>query len=160
MLLNLLVKGLVMTGRKVCTLLVLCHRTSLSSKWCLMTLQNGIYLCHCFIQYFGIGIILLQNLHCCSLICGSDIGSPGGSGSPSGPTKRSKRTFQSKTFNVDISYSAKIPLKSVALALRGADVDVNAQDALRVLDIVLRQQAANRYLCLFICGIYFHFTLF
>lgn len=107
-----------------------------------------------FHPIFGIGIILLQNLHCCSLICGSDIGSPGGSGSPSGPSKRSKRTFQSKTFNVDISYSAKIPLKSVALALRGADVDVNAQDALRVLDIVLRQQAANRYLCLFICGIF------
>nr|XP_023881007.1 protein argonaute 16 [Quercus suber] len=84
-----------------------------------------------------------------------DIGSPGGSGSPSGPSKRSKRTFQSKTFNVDISYSAKIPLKSVALALRGADVDVNAQDALRVLDIVLRQQAANRG-CLLVRQSFFH----
>ena len=43
-----------------------------------------------------------------------------------------------------ISYAAKIPLKSIVLALKGSEVDNNAQDALRVLDIILRQQAANR----------------
>lgn len=80
------------------------------------------------------------------MICCSDTGSPGGSSSE--PSKRSKRSFQSKTFNVDISYAAKIPLRSVSLALRGAEAD-NSQDALRVLDIVLRQQAANRYLSIF-----------
>lgn len=68
-------------------------------------------------------------------------------GSPSGTDKRSRRSFQSKTFNVEISYAAEIPLKSIALALRGVDVD-NTQDALKVLDIILRQQAANRYLSL------------
>jgi hypothetical protein len=45
---------------------------------------------------------------------------------------------------VTISYAAKIPLKSVALALRGSESE-HAQDALRVLDIVLRQQQAKRY---------------
>jgi hypothetical protein len=45
---------------------------------------------------------------------------------------------------VGISYAAKIPLRSVALALQGSDSD-HAQDALRVLDIVLRQQQAKRY---------------
>lgn len=49
----------------------------------------------------------------------------------------------SKTFKVEISYAAKIPLMSVARLLKGTEVD-NSQDALRVLDIVLRQQAASR----------------
>ncbi|KAF0911750.1 hypothetical protein E2562_011746 [Oryza meyeriana var. granulata] len=70
-------------------------------------------------------------------------GSPG-HGSPSqGGKKRSKRTHLAKKFVVGISYAAKIPLKSVALALRGSESD-HAQDALRVLDIVLRQQQAKR----------------
>lgn len=35
-------------------------------------------------------------------------------------------------------------MKSISLALQGAEPE-KVQDALRVLDIVLRQQAANRY---------------
>uniref|UniRef100_A0A0E0LYI9 Piwi domain-containing protein n=1 Tax=Oryza punctata TaxID=4537 RepID=A0A0E0LYI9_ORYPU len=70
-------------------------------------------------------------------------GSPG-HGSPSqGDKKRSKHTHLAKKFVVGISYAAKIPLKSVALALRGSESD-HAQDALRVLDIILRQQQAKR----------------
>ena len=62
-----------------------------------------------------------------------------------GTDKRMKRcSNRSKSFNVEISYAAKIPLKSIALALQGADVD-NTQDALRVLDIILRQKAAKMY---------------
>ena len=74
---------------------------------------------------------MLQNLHCGSLICDSNTGSPGGSGSPSGSSKKSRLNF-----NVNVSDAAKIPS--------------NAQGALRVLNTVLRQQAADRYLCLFI----------
>ncbi|KAJ0112816.1 hypothetical protein Patl1_01934 [Pistacia atlantica] len=81
-------------------------------------------------------------------------GSPD-SGSPAGTGKRSKQCFQSKTFKVEISYAAKIPLKSIALALKGNEVDNSAQDALRVLDIVLRQQAANRG-CLLVRQSFFH----
>uniref|UniRef100_A0A0E0AHW9 Piwi domain-containing protein n=1 Tax=Oryza glumipatula TaxID=40148 RepID=A0A0E0AHW9_9ORYZ len=67
-----------------------------------------------------------------------------GHGSPNqGDKKRSKCTHLAKKFVVGISYAAKIPLKSVALALRGSESD-HAQDALRVLDIVLRQQQAKR----------------
>lgn len=44
---------------------------------------------------------------------------------------------------MEIDYAAKIPLRSVSRALSGADPE-NVQDALRVLDTVLRQQAANR----------------
>lgn len=79
-------------------------------------------------------------------LCDREPGSPGGTGSPNERGKRSKRSFQSKTFKIELSYAAKIPLKSIALALKGADADHSTQDALRVLDIILRQQAANRYL--------------
>ncbi|XP_058220403.1 protein argonaute 16 [Rhododendron vialii] len=81
-------------------------------------------------------------------------GSPAHSGSPTEATKRSKHSFQSKAFNVEISYAAKIPLKSVSLALQGAEAE-KTQDALRVLDIILRQQAANRG-CLLVRQSFFH----
>ncbi|XP_020555003.1 protein argonaute 16 isoform X2 [Sesamum indicum] len=70
-------------------------------------------------------------------------GSPSHSGSPNDSSKRSKRTLQSNTFKVEISYAAKIPLKTISLALQGAETE-KVQDALRVLDIILRQQAARR----------------
>ncbi|KAL5794184.1 hypothetical protein ACOSP7_002778 [Xanthoceras sorbifolium] len=82
-------------------------------------------------------------------------GSPTAGGSPNGNVKRSKLSFRSKTFKVEISYSAKIPLKSIALALKGNEVDSGTQDALRVLDIALRQQAASRG-CLLVRQSFFH----
>ncbi|GFS38718.1 argonaute family protein [Actinidia rufa] len=81
-------------------------------------------------------------------------GSPPQNGSPSESSKRSKRSFQSKTYNVEISFAAKIPLKSISLALQGSEAQ-NTQDALRVLDIILRQQAANRG-CLLVRQSFFH----
>ncbi|XP_065875578.1 protein argonaute 16 [Euphorbia lathyris] len=82
-------------------------------------------------------------------------GDPGGDGSPAGITKRSKCSFQSKIFIIEISYAAKIPFKPIAHALRGVEVENISQDALRVLDIVLRQQAANRG-CLLVRQSFFH----
>ncbi|KAM7498359.1 hypothetical protein LguiA_022773 [Lonicera macranthoides] len=81
-------------------------------------------------------------------------GSPSQNGSPGEPVKRSRRSLQSKTFIVEISYAAKIPLKSVSHALQGDEVE-NVQDSLRVLDIILRQQAANRG-CLLVRQSFFH----
>lgn len=46
---------------------------------------------------------------------------------------------------VEINYVAKIPLKSVLLAISGAETE-KVQDALRVLDIILRRIEANRYI--------------
>ncbi|XVE72463.1 hypothetical protein DITRI_Ditri11bG0041100 [Diplodiscus trichospermus] len=69
---------------------------------------------------------------------------PDGDGSPVGTGKRTKHSYWSKTYKVELSYSAKIPLKSISLALKGVESDNSCQDALRVLDIILRQQAANR----------------
>lgn len=77
--------------------------------------------------------------------CSTTTGSPGADGSLNEGTKRSKHSFQSKTFKVEISFTAKIPLQSIALALEGVESDSDAQDALRVLNIILRQRAASMY---------------
>ncbi|KAH0889398.1 hypothetical protein HID58_051827, partial [Brassica napus] len=77
-------------------------------------------------------------------------------GSPSGACKRSKRSFLPRCYRVQIRFSAEIPLKSVLVAQRGVDTSDNStQDAIRVLDIVLRQQAAERG-CLLVRQAFFH----
>ncbi|GAB2246018.1 hypothetical protein Droror1_Dr00001511 [Drosera rotundifolia] len=57
--------------------------------------------------------------------------------------KRSKHSFRSEVFKVDISYSTKVALQSVSVGPK-ASSDGEKQDALRVLDIILRNQAANK----------------
>lgn len=57
--------------------------------------------------------------------------------------KRMRRQYQSKTFKVELSFAAKIPMQSIAQALRGQESE-NSQEALRVLDIILRQHAAKQ----------------
>ncbi|KAF6151925.1 hypothetical protein GIB67_010499 [Kingdonia uniflora] len=82
-------------------------------------------------------------------------GSPGGDGSPNeGDRKRMRRPFQSKTFRVEINYAAKIPMKAIGDALRGQDSH-QSQEALRVLDIILRQHA-SRNGCLLVRQSFFH----
>lgn len=77
-------------------------------------------------------------------------------GSSSGTCKRSKRSFLPRSYKVQIHYAAEIPLKTVLGTQRGAYTpDKSAQDALRVLDIVLRQQAAERG-CLLVRQAFFH----
>jgi eukaryotic translation initiation factor 2C len=71
-------------------------------------------------------------------------GSPVGNGSPNETDKkRMRRAFQSKTFKVEMSFAAKIPMQAIAAALRGQESE-NSQEALRVLDIILRQHAAKQ----------------
>ncbi|CAN4103690.1 unnamed protein product [Withania somnifera] len=79
---------------------------------------------------------------------------PSDNESPNHSSKRSKYSRHSKAFLVEINYAAKIPLRSVIRVLQGADPE-NVQDALRVLDIILRQQAANRG-CLLVRQSFFH----
>ncbi|PHT92476.1 hypothetical protein T459_00358 [Capsicum annuum] len=56
--------------------------------------------------------------------------------------KRLRRPYQSKTFKVKISFAAKIPMQAITNALRGQESE-NSQEALRVLDIILRQHVAK-----------------
>ncbi|CAD5332317.1 unnamed protein product [Arabidopsis thaliana] len=68
--------------------------------------------------------------------------------------KRSRRPNQTKKFMVEISYAAKIPMQAIASALQGKETE-NLQDALRVLDIILRQSAARQG-CLLVRQSFFH----
>ncbi|ESQ51884.1 hypothetical protein EUTSA_v10016224mg [Eutrema salsugineum] len=77
-------------------------------------------------------------------------------GSPSGTCKRSKRSFLPRSYKVQIQFSTKIPFKSTLDTQRRVDTpDKNAHDPLRVLDTVLRQQAAERG-CLLVRQAFFH----
>ncbi|KAK4379125.1 hypothetical protein RND71_000987 [Anisodus tanguticus] len=80
-------------------------------------------------------------------------GSPEGSPSEV-DRKRSKRQPWSKAYKVVIKYAAKIPMQAIANALRG-QYSEQYQEAVRVLDIVLRQHAAKRG-CLTVRQSFFH----
>ncbi|KAK4375690.1 hypothetical protein RND71_006367 [Anisodus tanguticus] len=80
--------------------------------------------------------------------------------------KRLRRPYHSKTYKVEISFSAKIPMQAIANALRGQESE-NSQEALRVLDIILRQHAAKQQVrnndysnirgCLLVRQSFFHY---
>ncbi|EPS71209.1 hypothetical protein M569_03550 [Genlisea aurea] len=61
----------------------------------------------------------------------------------SSDSKRSKFSLQSTTFMVSISYAAKIPLQCINVSLQGSELN-KVQDFTRVLNTLLRQQAAKR----------------
>lgn len=67
-------------------------------------------------------------------------GSPGHGRHSEGGWKLSKRAHQPRTFKVEISYAAKIPMRSIGDSIQGRDAE-HTQYALRVLDVILRQQA-------------------
>ncbi|KAL6554723.1 hypothetical protein OROHE_007462 [Orobanche hederae] len=65
-------------------------------------------------------------------------GSPGES-----DRKRSSRQPYSQTYKVAVNFAAKIPVHAIANALRGQDSE-HFQGAVRVLDITLRQNVAQK----------------
>ncbi|KAK7300313.1 hypothetical protein RJT34_11156 [Clitoria ternatea] len=81
--------------------------------------------------------------------------SPDGHGSPNeGDRKRMRRPYRAKTFKVEISFASKIPLQAISNALKGQESE-NYQEAIRVLDIILRQHAAKQG-CLLVRQSFFH----
>ena len=78
------------------------------------------------------------------LICECSLFSISGSGAGDNGQKKMRRDDQAEKFKVDINFAAKIPMKSLEAVLRG-DLSDKCQDALRVLDIILRQHAARKY---------------
>ncbi|KAL9241081.1 hypothetical protein vseg_015231 [Gypsophila vaccaria] len=71
-----------------------------------------------------------------------------------GDRKRLRRPYQSKTFKVEFSFAAKIPMQAIANVIRGTENE-NSQEAVRVLDIILRQHAAKQG-CLLVRQSFFH----
>ncbi|KAI7730513.1 hypothetical protein M8C21_017960, partial [Ambrosia artemisiifolia] len=83
--------------------------------------------------------VLLENMSSNRTVRGGS-----GSGSPSeGEAKRSRRPPQSKSYNVKINYATKIPIQAIFNALRGQDSE-QFHEAVRVLDVMLRQHAAKQ----------------
>ncbi|WVY93883.1 hypothetical protein V8G54_032971 [Vigna mungo] len=80
--------------------------------------------------------------------------SPDGKGDNESDRKRMRRPYRSKSFKVEISYAAKIPMQAITNALRGQETE-NFQEAIRVLDIILRQHAAKQG-CLLVRQSFFH----
>ncbi|KAJ8428434.1 hypothetical protein Cgig2_009044 [Carnegiea gigantea] len=90
-----------------------------------------------------------------SAIMNNGNASPDGHGSPNeSDRKRLRRPYQSKTFKVELSFAAKIPMKAIANVMRGEENE-NSQEAIRVLDIILRQHAAKQG-CLLVRQSFFH----
>ncbi|XP_071724140.1 protein argonaute 4-like [Rutidosis leptorrhynchoides] len=68
--------------------------------------------------------------------------------------KRLRRPYQSKSFKVEFSFAAKIPMSAIGQALRGQESE-NSFEALRVLDTILRQHSAKQG-CLLVRQSFFH----
>lgn len=72
-----------------------------------------------------------------------NVGNLSPQGSPNdADRKRVRRPYHTKTFKVEISFAAKIPMQAIGNALRGQETE-NSQEAIRVLDIILRQHASK-----------------
>jgi hypothetical protein len=71
-------------------------------------------------------------------------GSPGNGSPPGSDRKRVKRPYQTKTFKVELCFAAKIPMSAIAMALKGQESE-HTQEAIRVIDIILRQHSAKQY---------------
>ncbi|CAI0452237.1 unnamed protein product [Linum tenue] len=94
--------------------------------------------------------VVLEEVTSSRLICRYHAG-----GSPNDTDrKRMRRPYNSKTFIVQINFAAKIPMQAIASALKGVETE-SSQEALRVLDIILRQHAAKQG-CLLVRQSFFH----
>nr|CAB3476885.1 unnamed protein product [Digitaria exilis] len=71
-------------------------------------------------------------------------GSPGNDSPPGGDRKRIRRPYNTKTYTVELSFAAKIPMSAIAHALRGQESE-HTQESIRVIHIILRQHLAKQY---------------
>ncbi|KAM3330105.1 hypothetical protein ACQJBY_026851 [Aegilops geniculata] len=78
----------------------------------------------------------------------------GSPGNDSPDKKRVKRPYQTKTFKVELSFAARIPMSAIAMALKGQESE-HTQEAIRVIDIILRQHSAKQG-CLLVRQSFFH----
>jgi eukaryotic translation initiation factor 2C len=63
---------------------------------------------------------------------------------PNEVAKRMKRQSRSKSFKVEITYLAKIPLQEIEKVVQGQEFE-HHQEVLKVLDVILSQNATNQY---------------
>ncbi|KAL6850463.1 hypothetical protein ACP4OV_021090 [Aristida adscensionis] len=96
--------------------------------------------------------VVLEDASCAKA---TRIQAPGGNDSPGGSDmKRRKKAMAFKTFKVELSSTGKVSLSSITKVLTGQQSD-SYMEALRVLDIILRQNLANQG-CLLVRQSFFH----
>jgi len=81
-------------------------------------------------------------------------GSPGNDSPPGSDRKRIRRPYNTKTYKVELSFAARIPMSAISQALRGQESE-HTQEAIRVIDIILRQHSAKQG-CLLVRQSFFH----
>jgi eukaryotic translation initiation factor 2C len=69
---------------------------------------------------------------------------PGENRSPGGSDmERMKWPFQVRIFKVELSFAGMVPMDAIARVIRGQESE-NYEEAIRVLDIILRQNSAKK----------------
>lgn len=139
-------------GRKVIDKLQQTYRSELSSKDFAYDGEKSLFTIGALPQVTNEFTVVLEDVSTGKTAAN---GSPGGNDSPGGSDrKRVRRPYQTKTFKVELCFAAKIPMNAIAQAIKGQESE-NSQEALRVLDIILRQHSAKQG-CLLVRQSFFH----
>ncbi|VAI81356.1 unnamed protein product [Triticum turgidum subsp. durum] len=136
-------------GRKVQDKLVQMYHSDLANKDFAYDGEKSLFTIGALPQVHNEFTVVLEDI-------GSGKSSGGNSGnSPEGSdTKRVSRPYQSKIIKVELSFAAKMPMAAIAQAIRGEESE-NSLEAIRVLDIILRQHSAKQG-CLLVRQSCFH----
>uniref|UniRef100_A0A8R7VCA0 PAZ domain-containing protein n=1 Tax=Triticum urartu TaxID=4572 RepID=A0A8R7VCA0_TRIUA len=135
-------------GRKVQDKLVQTYRSELANKDFAYDGEKSLFTIGALPQVNSL-FSIIQLLVGCRSSGGNSGNSPEGS-----DTKRVRRPYQSKIIKVELSFAAKIPMAAIAQAIRGEESE-NSLEAIRVLDIILRQHSAKQG-CLLVRQSFFH----
>uniref|UniRef100_A0A0D9ZGT2 Uncharacterized protein n=2 Tax=Oryza glumipatula TaxID=40148 RepID=A0A0D9ZGT2_9ORYZ len=139
-------------GRKVIDKLQQTYRSELSSKDFAYDGEKSLFTIGALPQVTNEFTVVLEDVSTGKTAAN---GSPGGNDSPGGSDrKRVRRPYQTKTFKVELCFAAKIPMNAISQAIKGQESE-NSQEALRVLDIILRQHSAKQG-CLLVRQSFFH----
>ncbi|KAM0878493.1 hypothetical protein ACQ4PT_034823 [Festuca glaucescens] len=136
-------------GRKVIDKLQHTYCSELSNKDFAYDGEKSLFTVGALPQVNNEFTVVLEDIGTGKSAANGSPGSPGG-----GDRKRVRRPYQTKTFKVELCFAAKIPMAAIAQAIRGQESE-NSLEALRVLDIILRQHSAKQG-CLLVRQSSFH----
>uniref|UniRef100_A0A8R7VDU1 Protein argonaute 4B n=1 Tax=Triticum urartu TaxID=4572 RepID=A0A8R7VDU1_TRIUA len=138
-------------GRKVLDKLQHMYRSELANNEFAYDGEKSLFTIGALPQVHNEFTVVLEDIGRVGCRCsgGNSGSSPGGS-----DTKRVKRPYKTKIFKVELCFVAKIPTAAITQALRGQESE-NSLEALRVLDIILRQHSAKQG-CLLLHQSFFH----
>ncbi|XP_051214565.1 protein argonaute 4B [Lolium perenne] len=136
-------------GRKVIDKLQHTYRSELANKDFAYDGEKSLFTVGSLPQVTNEFTVILEDIGTGKSAANGSPSSPGG-----GDRKRVRRPYQTKTYKVELCFAAKIPMAAIAMAIRGQESE-NTLEALRVLDIILRQHSAKQG-CLLVRQSSFH----